>query len=80
MSQLSQEFGLSDVGLAKILKKHNIPRPQRGYWARLEHGFNPPKTPLPKSKKNQDIIISIPVYDRSVSEAVVKELTVVEKE
>ena len=26
------------MGLAKICKKHNIPRPTLGYWAKLEHG------------------------------------------
>jgi len=27
---LSKEFGISDVGLAKICKRNNIPRPERG--------------------------------------------------
>lgn len=27
MRTLAKEFGLSDVGLAKICRKHNIPRP-----------------------------------------------------
>jgi len=35
---LSKEFGISDVGLAKICKRNNIPRPERGYWARLHSG------------------------------------------
>ena len=26
-TRLSKEYGLSDVGFAKICKKHNIPRP-----------------------------------------------------
>jgi hypothetical protein len=38
MTRLAREFGLSDVGLAKICRKHGIPRPPRGHWARLEHG------------------------------------------
>jgi hypothetical protein len=47
MRKLAAEFGLSDVGLAKICKKHEIPRPGLGYWRRVEMGQNPPRTPLP---------------------------------
>ena len=38
MVQLAKGFNLSDVGLAKICKKYNIPRPGPGYWAKREHG------------------------------------------
>lgn len=38
MTKLAAEFGLSDVGLAKICKKHRVPTPTRGYWARKEAG------------------------------------------
>ena len=38
ITRLSKEYGLSDVGFAKICKKHNIPRPPRGYWARKATG------------------------------------------
>jgi hypothetical protein len=31
---LAKEFGLSDVGLAKICEKHRIPRPPVGHWVR----------------------------------------------
>ena len=44
---LAKEYGLSNVGLAKICKKHNIPRPPRGYWAKKEAGQHPPKEALP---------------------------------
>jgi hypothetical protein len=48
MSQLSKKYGLSDVGLAKICKKLEIPRPEMGYWAKLQAGKRvekPPKLP-----------------------------------
>lgn len=45
--QLSKKYGLTDVGLAKICKRHRIPRPARGYWAKLRHGVADPRTPLP---------------------------------
>lgn len=39
---------LSDVGLAQICKKHCIPRPSVGYWAKREFGSAPEPVPLPK--------------------------------
>ena len=44
---LSQALGLSDVGLAKTCKQMNVPRPGRGYWARLDAGEQLKKIPLP---------------------------------
>jgi hypothetical protein len=46
--RLSVKYGLSDVGLAKVCKRMNIPRPPRGYWRRLTTGKNVSKPPLPK--------------------------------
>lgn len=46
MRKLASEFGLSDVGLAKICKKHKIPRPSRGYWAKIENGKAATRWPL----------------------------------
>jgi uncharacterized protein YutD len=45
--RLSKEFGISDVALAKICKKLIIPRPPRGYWAKLEFKKNVKRPPLP---------------------------------
>ena len=56
ITQLSKEYGLSDVGLAKICKKHNVPRPPRGYWARKAAGYNVKQLPLPPG---DDVIIEI---------------------
>lgn len=47
MKTLAGRFELSDVGLAKACKKANIPRPPRGYWAKLAAGKKVSKTPLP---------------------------------
>ena len=35
---LAKEFGLSDVGLAKLCRRHGIPLPGRGYWVRMQFG------------------------------------------
>ncbi len=45
--KLAAAFGLSDVGLAKVCKKHHIPRPPLGYWAKKEHGKHVDQIPLP---------------------------------
>ena len=39
--RLAKEFGYSDVGLAKLCHKHQIPTPGLGYWRRLELGHRP---------------------------------------
>ena len=47
MIKLAKRFDLSDQGLAKKCKKHNVPRPPMSYWAKLEHGKSVEKKPLP---------------------------------
>ncbi|WP_417730842.1 hypothetical protein [Rosistilla oblonga] len=48
MTKLAPKYGLSDVGLAKVCKKHKIPKPPVGHWAKLEHGKASPKPELPE--------------------------------
>lgn len=55
MSHLAKTFDLSDVGLAKICRKHDIPRPPRGYWAKKQFGKQPPQIPLPESERDDEI-------------------------
>jgi len=45
---LCKQFGLSDVGLAKTCKRHEIPKPPPGYWSMKKHGWGVRQTPLPK--------------------------------
>lgn len=47
VQKLAGQFGLSDVGFAKACKKANIPRPPRGYWAKLAAGQKLTRQPLP---------------------------------
>jgi hypothetical protein len=42
---VAKRYKLSDVGLAKVCRKLNIPRPGRGYWAKKAAGKFVPKTP-----------------------------------
>jgi hypothetical protein len=46
MQKLAADFGLSDKGLAKTCARHLIPVPPRGYWAKIEAGQKPKRTPL----------------------------------
>ena len=64
MQRLAKEFGISDMGLAKICRKHDIPRPPRGYWAKLEFGKKVKKNPLPK-KKDDEAKITVHYYGTS---------------
>ncbi len=50
VTNLAKRYGLSDVGFAKICRKHDIPRPPRGYWARKQAGEKITRTPLPSGK------------------------------
>ena len=61
MYRLAKEFGFSDVGLAKLCKKHNIPRPGLGYWRRIELGQRPERLPLPVIEQPSPYRIEIPI-------------------
>lgn len=50
LTHLAREFLLSDVALHKICKKHEIPNPPLGWWAKKAAGQKVAKTPLPRAK------------------------------
>jgi hypothetical protein len=58
-TKLAKDFGLSDVALGKICKKHSIPKPPLGYWARLAHGKTVARPPLPSIGDQRLEIIEI---------------------
>jgi hypothetical protein len=47
IDRLAPKFGISGVGLAKLCRRHQIPVPGRGYWARRAAGQRVIQTPLP---------------------------------
>src|SRR5436190_21229654 len=51
--RLAADFGISDVALAKKCKQLGIPRPERGYWARIESGQTVKRPELPAATKDQ---------------------------
>jgi hypothetical protein len=56
--KLSKKFGLSDNGLRKICKRHNIPVPGIGYWAKKAAGQQLKKIPLANASSEKTITIN----------------------
>jgi hypothetical protein len=57
---IAKEFGMSDVGLAKICRKHGIPIPPLGYWRKTETGHRvvrPPLSPATNGLETLDISV-----------------------
>jgi hypothetical protein len=46
-TELSEQPGVSDVALAKLCRRAAVPRPGRGYWARVEAGQRVARVALP---------------------------------
>jgi hypothetical protein len=51
VTHVAKEYGLSDVGIAKVCRKLSIPLPGRGYWAKKQYGYAVARKPLPKLKE-----------------------------
>ena len=60
VQRLAQALEISDVGLAKICKKLNVPRPGVGYWAKSKASRKLLKKPLPPLQANQ--VVNRPVF------------------
>ena len=58
-TKLAKEFGISDVGLAKICKKYGIPKPSLGYWAKVAGGQKLERAPFPPPPRGTAEIIEI---------------------
>ncbi|MFV8781890.1 hypothetical protein ACNKU7_05655 [Microbulbifer sp. SA54] len=44
--EVARELGISDVALGKLCKRLQVPKPPRGYWAKIAAGRKPRKPPL----------------------------------
>lgn len=51
--QVAQRYGISNVALAKICRKLDVPRPGRGYWARRSAGQEVEPIALPTLKQGE---------------------------
>jgi hypothetical protein len=56
MRTLAEEFNLSDVGLAKVCRKHDIPLPPVGYWRQKETGHELTRPPLHFAKNDAETL------------------------
>lgn len=63
--KIAEEFGISDVMVAKFCRKMDIPKPPPGYWRRIETGAKIKQTPLPKAtdKTKQYVYINMITED-----------------
>lgn len=59
VTKVAAELGISDVALHKICRKHKIPVPPRGHWAKLAAGKPVKITPLPKNSSNSMMRVQI---------------------
>lgn len=57
-SRACQTYGLSDVGLAKICLEWDIPRPPRGYWAKIRNGHRVHKRKLKPVEEGNPVVLS----------------------
>ena len=65
MTHLAKEFAISDVALHKICKKHGIPNPPLGWWAKKAAGKKVKQAPLPEAKPGASDKITIADGDLS---------------
>ncbi|MDX6463579.1 MAG: hypothetical protein QOJ51_2281 [Acidobacteriaceae bacterium] len=73
MSSLAKRYNISDVGLAKVCRKLQVPVPPSGYWARIrnDHSLVKPKLPrLPPGVSETARISPIVLHSRELPEAV----------
>lgn len=45
-TEIAKELGISDVALTKLCKRLQVPKPPRGYWAKVQAGRTPRRAPL----------------------------------
>lgn len=59
MKTLAARYDISDVALAKIYRRHGIPVPPRGYWAKIPAGKKAVRQSLPPRGLGMPEIIRI---------------------
>ena len=59
--KVATRFGMSDRGFSKLCARHNIPLPERGYWARVRAGQYPARMQLPQPENDYEIPLKGPV-------------------
>lgn len=55
MTKVAARYNVSSSFLARVCKRLNVPRPERGYWAQLVVGKAPPKPDLPAASPGDEL-------------------------
>lgn len=58
MLKVAARFGVSSSYMARVCTRLNVPRPERGYWAKLEVGKAPEKKRLPDAQPGDELVWS----------------------
>lgn len=58
MLKVSARYGVSSSYMARVCTLLNVPRPERGYWAKLEVGKAPPIPSLPDARPGDELMWS----------------------
>ena len=53
MLRIGERFGVSSSYMARVCTQMNVPRPERGYWAKLAVGKGAAKPPLPEIRPGE---------------------------
>lgn len=56
MLKVAARFNVSSSYLARVCTRLNVPRPERGYWAKLAVGKTSPKPALPEARPGDEIL------------------------
>ncbi|WP_146041925.1 hypothetical protein [Azospirillum argentinense] len=55
MTKVAEQFHVSSTYMARVCALLNVPRPERGYWAKLEVGKAPSPEPLPEARPGDQL-------------------------
>lgn len=69
MTKVAKKYGVSSSYLARVCETLGVPRPERGYWAKLAAGKCVRIPALPEAKPEHDLIwsrSSVPQPDRNI--------------
>lgn len=58
MLKIAARFGVSSSYLARVCTLLNVPRPERGYWAKLAVGKAPRQPALPDARPGDELFWS----------------------
>lgn len=59
LTALAKEAGVSDSAIGKACRIHDVPRPGRGYWRKLETGQTPARTPIAAPDRDEETSIVV---------------------